>query len=263
MARTSGPDDVIRTTDLSLARAGTRANGAARVIDGVTVSVRTGGTLVVMGPTGAGKSSLAAVLAGRPDEGLTVVGGGATVVGIPVQRPGRRRRELTYHTGFAPQGGGSSLPSRLTVGEVIGSPLTDRDRRVNRRALAVRVATLLDELGLPLGLVTKYPYELSAGMRQRVALARALMLEPRLLVADDLYANLDVEARGLVRGAIARRRDERGMAAFIVTNDRDAIRELDADILVLRAGHAIAFGHGLDALVWTPSGEADRRLVSS
>jgi ABC-type multidrug transport system ATPase subunit len=256
-------DDVIRTVDLSLARAGGRGGTGGRVIDGVTVTVRSGDALVVMGPTGAGKSSLVSILAGRPDDGLSVVGGSAEVVGIPVSKPGRRRRELTYHAGYAPQGGGANLPSRLTVGEVIGSPITDRDRRVNRRALAVRVATLLDELGLPLGLATKYPYELSAGMRQRVSLARAFMLEPRVLVADDLYANLDVEARGLVREAIARRRDERGMSSLIVTNDGDAAGELAADVLVLRGGHPIAFGRGTDGLVWTPSGDADRRLVSS
>ncbi len=190
------------------------------------------------------------------------MGGAAAAVGIPVDRGGRARRELTFHVGFAPQGGGASLPSRLTVGEVIGSPVTDRDRRVNRRALALRVAALLDELGLALGLATKYPYELSAGMRQRVALARSLFLEPRVLVADDLYANLDLDARALVLGALTRRRQERGMALLAVTNDTDAARELDADVLVLRGGHTIAFGHGPDALLWTPTGEADRRLVS-
>ncbi|MGL1530638.1 hypothetical protein ACSTHN_00005, partial [Vibrio parahaemolyticus] len=66
----------------------------------------------------------------------------------------------------------------------------------------------------------------------RVALARALVLEPRLFVADDLYANLDVEVRQAVRAALTRRRDERGMASIVVTNDADAPRDLDADVLV-------------------------------
>ncbi len=136
---------------------------------------------------------------------------------------------------YLPQGAGANLPARLTVHEVISEPITARDRRVNTRALAVRVATLLDEMELPLGTAPKYPYELSAGMRQRVALARALVLEPRLFVADDLYANLDVEVRRAARTAITRRRDERGMASLVVTNDADAPRDLDADVLVLRA----------------------------
>ena len=244
----------VRADDLSLARNG------VRVIDGVTFALAAARSLVVMGPTGAGKSSLASLLAGRPDEGLAVIGGDARVHGISARHPGRAIREWTFHTGFLPQGAGANLPARLTVSEVVSEPITARDRRVNARALAVRVATLLDEMELPLGAAPKYPYELSAGMRQRVALARALVLEPRLFIADDLYANLDVEVRQAVRSAIVRRRDERGMAALIVTNDPDAPRDLDADVLVLRAGHVVAFGHGTDHLQWTLGGAPDQRI---
>lgn len=244
----------IRADDLSLARSG------VRVIDGITFTLEAARTLVVMGPTGSGKTSLASLLAGRPDDGLVVVGGDARVHGISARHPGRAVREWTFHTGYLPQGAGASLPSRLTVHDVIAEPITARDRRVNTRALAVRVATLLDEMELPLGTAPKYPYELSAGMRQRVALARALVLEPRLFVADDLYANLDVEVRAAARAAIVRRREERGMAALVVTNDADAPRDLDAAVLVLRAGHAVAFGDGAENLQWTPGGTPDRQI---
>ncbi|CAH0327819.1 ATP-binding cassette domain-containing protein [Microbacterium sp. Bi128] len=244
----------IRADDLSLARSG------VRVIDGITFTLAAARSLVIMGPTGSGKTSLASMLAGRPDEGLTVVGGDARIHGISARHPGRAVREWTFHTGYLPQGAGANLPARLTVSEVISEPITARDRRVNTRALAVRVATLLDEMELPLGTAPKYPYELSAGMRQRVALARALVLEPRLFVADDLYANLDVEVRAAVRAAIVRRRDERGMASLVVTNDADAPHGLDADVLVLRSGHAVAYGHGPDDLQWTPGGAPDRRI---
>ncbi len=254
MPRTLDTAVAIRADDLSLARNG------VRVIDGVSFTLAAAHSLVVMGPTGSGKTSLASLLAGRPDEGLSVVGGDARVHGISARHPGRAVREWTFHTGYLPQGAGANLPARLTVHDVISAPITARDRRVNTRALAVRVATLLDEMELPLGSAPKYPYELSAGMRQRVALARALVLEPRLFVADDLYANLDVEVRQAVRDALTRRRDERGMASLVVTNDADAPRELDADVLVLRAGHVVAYGHGTDGLQWTPDGAPDQRI---
>lgn len=255
-------DVAIRATDLSIARA-TRGGGDGRVVDGVTFVLPHAAALAIMGPTGAGKSSLAAVLAGSEELGLSIVGGSAEVEGVSLRRPGRARRVHTYVTGYLSQSAGKTLPARLTVGDVIGEPILSRDRHVNQRALAVRVATLLDELMLPLGTAAKYPYELSAGMRQRVAFARALVLDPKLLVADDPYANMDVDVRRAARSAILRRRDGYGMSTVVVTNETDVARDLGAAVLVLRAGHTIAFGRHADDLLWTPSGDADRRLVGA
>lgn len=244
----------VRCDDLSVAR------GGVRVVDGVTFRLAAGGALAVMGTTGSGKSTLAALLAGADDGPLAVVGGDAWVDGIPIRRKGRDARVRAYYTGYVPQRAGSDLPARLTVGEVIGEPITSRDRRVNQSALAVRVAGLLDELELPLGSAARYPYELSSGMRQRVAIARALVLQPRIFIGDDPYANLDLEVRHAARDALLRRRDEHGMAILMVTNDAEAVREIDADVLVLRAGRPVAYGHGMTDLLWTPDGGA--RLVS-
>ncbi|GAA5032072.1 ATP-binding cassette domain-containing protein [Microbacterium fluvii] len=262
MHRSSAVDVAIRCRDLSIERA-SHGGGASRVIDGVSFELPHAGTLVVMGPTGAGKSTLLGVLAGNRDEGVTVVGGDAEVEGIRVRRPGRRIRALTYVTGYLPQSAGATLPARLTVADVIADPITSRDRRVNRRALAVRVATLLDEFSLPLGAANKYPYELSAGMRQRVALARALVLQPKLLIADEPFANMDVEVRRTARAAVQRRRDDYGMSTLIVSNEASVSADLDAEVIVIRAGHVIAAGRSTDSLLWTPSGDADPRLVSS
>ncbi|ODT41526.1 MAG: ABC transporter ATP-binding protein [Microbacterium sp. SCN 70-200] len=244
----SADDAAVTSDDLSVAR------GGSRVAEGISFRLAPGGALAIMGPTGAGKSSLVGVLAGADDPSLTVVGGSARVEGISVRKGGRSLRVRRYVTGYLAQGAGAALPARLTVSEVIGEPVTSRDRRVNQRALSLRIAGLLDELQLPLGAATKYPYELSSGMRQRVALARALVLDPRVFIGDDPYANLDLEVRQAARDALLRRRGEHAMAMLVVTNDPVTVAELDADVLVLRAGHPVGFGHGMADVLWTPDG---------
>ena len=111
MPRRRDADVAIRSTDLSIARP-SRGGPDIRVIDGVSFVLEHAATLAVMGPTGSGKSSLLAVLAGSDEPGLGVVGGSAHVEGIGVRNPGRAHRTLTYLTGYMSQSAGARLPSR-------------------------------------------------------------------------------------------------------------------------------------------------------
>jgi peptide/nickel transport system ATP-binding protein len=253
MARSSGdPSAAIVCEDLVIDRAGHSA--PTRAIDGVTFSLEPGELICIAGATGSGKSTLVGALAGVSDPSIKVVGGSATVCGVSVRHPGRRLRELTYRAGYLPQNAGALLTPQLTVHEIIAEPILQRERRVNVKALSIRVATLLDELHLPLGLAASFPYELSAGMRQRVAIARSLVLDPRVLIADEPLANLDLEVRPVVFDAITRRRSERGMAALLVSNDAAFARELGAATIMIRDGHVVARGVGAD-LLWTPGAD--------
>lgn len=252
MPRVDDPDAAVSCEDLSVAR----ASAGMRVVDGVTIRLLPGEAIAVMGSTGSGKSSLAAALAGVDHRNLKVAGGRAEVAGVPLRARGRARRIRSYRTGYLAQGANSALPSRLTTAEIVAEPITARDRKVNERALALRVASLLDELQLPIGASEKYPYELSSGMRQRVAIARSLVLDPRVLIADEPYANLDIDVRPAVRDALLRRAAD-GTALVVVTNDRELVTDLGAQVLVLREGHPIGVGRGLDDMLWTPD-EATR-----
>ena len=254
MSRRPESANVIDCSDLVIDRLG---HGApTRAIDGVTFALAPGGLICVAGPTGSGKSTLVAALAGAADPSIRIVGGAAQVCGVDARHPGRKQRLLTYRAGYVPQGAGADLPPRLTVHEIIAEPILARELRVNTKALSIRVATLLDEMHLPLGTAVRFPYELSAGMRQRVAIARSFVLEPRVLIADEVLSNLDLEVRPVVFDAITRRRREQGMGALLVTNDADFIRELNAETLMLRGGHVVARGVGKD-LLWAPNAEAD------
>lgn len=252
--RDSAP--AIECIDLVIDRTGRGV--PTRAVDGVTFRLEAGGLICVTGPTGSGKSSLVTALAHPADTSVQIVGGQAYVGGISVRGPGRKRRMLSFITGYLAQGAGADLNPQFTAGEIIAEPILARERRVNTRALQLRIATLLDELHLPLGVAGKHPYELSAGMRQRVAIARALVLEPRVLIADEPLANLDVDVRRVVFGAILRRCAEIDMGALLVTNDASFIREAAAETLMLRGGHVIARGRG-DDLAWSPNAAGDAR----
>lgn len=234
---------------------------ADRAVNGVSFELPFGASLAVMGPTGAGKSTLAAALTGA--EPITpVLGGLGFVVDLPIRRLSRtQRRALTFYVGYLSQSASVELSPTMTVGEIISEPLTSRNRRVNPRALALQVAMLLDEMQLPLGAAGKFPYELSAGMRQRVAVARALVLQPKLFIGDEPLAALDVEVRGAVIAALLRRRDEHGMASLVVTNDAELVHALDASVLVLRHGTVVAQGPRT-AVRWSPSVDADPSLLA-
>lgn len=256
MPRSTAHDDVaVLTHDLGIAHSRSSRTGDARAVDGVDLRVEPGGALVVMGAAGSGKSTLLAILAGDETRDAAIVGGEGWVHGLALHKRGRTRRRLQFHVGYHAQRDGAELPPRLTVGDIIAEPVTSRDRRVNPHAMALRSAALLDELRLPLGIANKYPYELSAGMRQRVAFARALVLEPKILVADDPFANLATEIRPVVLEAIERRRREHAMTAVIATNDADIAPEMNADVLVLQHGHPVAQGRH-DGVQWAPSAAA-------
>lgn len=241
MARRRDESAAIRADDLSIG-----GPGGLRIVDGATFSVDPGAVLVVSGPTGSGKSTLAATLAGDASDGISVIGGQAFVTGISVRKPGRARREWDYVTGYLPQNAGAGLPPRLTVAEIIASPIMTRSHKVNQQALQVRVAALLDEMHLPLGTAEKYPYELSAGMLQRIAFAYSVVLDPKVFIADEPMANLDLEVRHVVYDAIRRRQKAWQMASLLVTNDPDLARELGAKTLTLRAGTVVAVGDHSD-----------------
>ncbi len=243
---TQPPDVAIECDDLSLAVSHHR-----RVVDGVTFTLPLGGALVVRGTAGSGKSSLAAFLAGR-GSGVRRDGGAARVWGISVPARGRDHRALTYVTSYVPQRAGEALPPRLTVGDVIAEPLTSRDKHVNRPAVEQRVASLLDELKLPLKVASQFPYELSTGMRQRVAIARALLLRPRVLIADEVMSGLDHRARGAVIGALLRRQTEGTLSLLLVGGGDEGVADVNADVLVLHEGHVVGRGRGGNDLLWTP-----------
>jgi len=187
------------------------------ILDQVSVRAAPGELLAVTGPSGSGKSSLLAILAGveRPDQGWVHFGG----------------RPIDASTGALPEGfalvlQGYGLVSLLTAAENVGIVL--QARGVVGRELTARVAAALEQVGLTRA-GDQLIEELSGGQQQRVAIARALVVRPRVLLADELTAELDADSRSQVMRLVAELAAG-GTTVVLATHDSDTAAHCDRQI---------------------------------
>lgn len=249
MTRGAAPIFPISTSDLSIEYPPHGVSPAHVAVHGLTLQIEQGEVLGLLGESGSGKSTLASVLSGAafaPGLGNArpiITGGEATVLGFRMRRIGRRNlARLTFGVGLLEQNAAATLPSNMTVAEIVAEPVLERDRRYNRRALDTLVATMVDAVRLPLAVLPQYPYELSNGQRQRVALARALVFGPSLLIADEPTAGVDVTVRDAVVDLIGDLQRERAFSALVISSDLTVLRRVADRIGVLYQGVLVGLG---------------------
>ncbi|KQM15295.1 hypothetical protein ASF83_04745 [Plantibacter sp. Leaf171] len=245
----------VRTSDLSVDYAAHGVSPSNRALDGISFELPVGGSLGVIGSSGSGKSTLLRVLSGRHltggDSRPFVSGGDATTLGRSMRKVGRRElTKLTFEVSLLEQEAGAHLKPELTVTELISEPVLARDKKFSEQALGVRVATLLDAVQMPLSSLDKYPYELSGGQRQRIAIARALVLGPRLFIADEPTAGIDITVRHTVTELLNGFRQDGG-TVIVVTHDLAMLRELTDDVLALHQSRVVGYGP-IDAMLADP-----------
>jgi len=251
MIAVNGP--AVVADDVSIEYRGGRGTAPIRAVDGVSLTVRQGEILAVLGESGSGKSTFAAAVAGQlgatgEGEGAHrrhIVGGELTVLGQRTRglRPTSRKLDrLSGRIGYLPQDGADRLSPDLTVGEAVAEPIYARDRRFDRKEAGLLVARLLDAVHLPLGSMRLNTWELSSGQRQRVALARALVLEPQLLVADEPARGVDILVRQSVLEALATLQRNRHFSAVVVSSDLREARALADRVAVMADGRVVGLG---------------------
>lgn len=206
-----------------------KAFGLHQVLSGVTLDVRPGETVVVLGGSGEGKSVFLKHINGllRPDSGEV------EVLGCPVSCLGENALvELRRRVSYIFQQG--ALFDSLTVGENVAFPLREH-RRLSEDELDSRVSTLLNRVGLG-GTERLSPAELSGGMRKRVALARGLALDPEVILYDEPTAGLDPLTGIAIVGLIRQVTRDTGATSLVVTHDLAVATELADRVAFLSAG---------------------------
>lgn len=248
---------------LELERAGTRLGRTGRspfVLESVSLAVRPGQCVALVGASGAGKSTVARLaLSLLPIRQGRVRWLGRDVAGLG--RRGERSRRRAVQPVF--QDPGQSLDPAWTVGAVLGEALALRgpgDRSAAAQAVDP-VGRLLEEVGLSADLAARSVTALSGGQRQRVALARALAPRPAVLVLDEAFSALDRPTTcHLVQ--VLGERVAQGMAVLLVAHDLELAAALSSEVIVMDAGQVVERG-APDAVLARPRHEATRALVAA
>jgi dipeptide transport system ATP-binding protein len=215
-----------------------RAPSRLQAVGGISFAVESGRTLAVVGESGCGKSTLARMvtLIEKPTAGtLTLDGTDA------VNPPPREAKRLRRTVQFVFQNPYGSLNPRKKVGTILEEPLAiNTDLSATERT--ARARDMMAKVGLRPEHYGRYPHMFSGGQRQRIAIARALMLNPKLVVADEPVSALDVSIQAQVLNLLADLQSDLGLAYLFISHDLAVVKHIAHDVLVMYLGLAMEQG---------------------
>jgi oligopeptide transport system ATP-binding protein len=220
--------------DVAMRRPGRVVNA----LNGVSLDLKRGETLGVVGESGCGKSTLARCIVRlyKPSEG-EVRFGGQDIFGQD-QRSDRsynRRVQMMFQDPY------SSLNPRMTTGQILAEALRVHEMRPDHE-IPARVSELLELVRLPQDAQHKLPHEFSGGQRQRIAIARALAVEPEVLIADELVSALDVSVQAQVVNLLLELQQDLDLTILFVAHDLRLVRHVSNRVAVIYLGRIVEIG---------------------
>jgi ABC-type glutathione transport system ATPase component len=242
-------------------RVGSRVQHAVR---GVSLDVRPGEVMGLIGESGSGKSTLMMGLLGGLPPGGVVSAGRIDFEGEDLARSDAAawRRLRWKRLAYVPQGALNALNPVLRLEEQFAHILRDHGVARGRRTIRRVAAEALAAMNLDERVLDRFPHELSGGMRQRVCVAMAVLLSPALIVADEPTSALDVVSQRLVIDALAAIREEKKCSVILVGHDLALQSEIADRIAILFSGRLLELGPA-DAVFAEPAHPYTQRLVAS
>jgi peptide/nickel transport system ATP-binding protein len=259
----SGSDIIVRVRDLSKTYRLTkgvvfrRQIGEVRAIDGISFDVPQGRTLGIVGESGSGKSTtLHEILELRAPQSGSIEILGNDVATLSAQR----RRELRRDLQVVFQDPVAALDPRLPVFDLLAEPLAANG--FDKAATDVRVAELLNIVGLARADASRYPGEFSGGQKQRIGIARALALQPKILALDEPVSALDVSIQAGIINLLLDLQHEFNLTYLFVSHDLSVVKHLAHQVAVMQHGKIVEYGEADDVFT-NPRHSYTRQLLAA
>src|SRR5574340_567707 len=223
--------------------------GYVRAVDGVSFDLDSGGSIAIVGESGCGKTSLMKTILAlyKPTKGKVIFDG----KDLSSLR-GKALQEYRYESGFVQQDPYGALPPFMNVQRILEEPLIINGVK-NKAERLERIHKVMEEVKMtPVDeFLAKFPHQLSGGQQQRVVIARAMILNPKILVADEPVSMLDASVRVEILKLLRGLQERYNLAVIYVTHDLSTVRYFSERIFVMYAGQVIEKGV-VDRLVDNP-----------
>lgn len=227
--------------------------GRLRAVDGITLDVRQGSCFGLVGESGSGKTTLMRAILGLQ----RLTSGTIALTGIAREASARQRARIVQAIFQDPA---SSLSPRRSIGQSIDEVGELLDEPAD--SLRDRMHGMMRRMGLSSSVIEKYPYQLSGGQARRVALLRAFLVRPRILIADEPTAGLDVSVQGDILNLLQEMRRDSDLTLIVVSHNLAVVRLIADDAAVMYRGKLLEQGSS-DDIFEAPKTDYMRQLLMS